>query len=57
MKIDPNKILNEVRELGFEEAWLQSAKLLPTSGKGLSLTGRGTTHPVADLIEKLESSR
>ena len=56
MKIDPNKILNEVRELGFEEVWLRSAELLPSIGKGLMLTGRGTAHPVADLVEKLREA-
>jgi O-phosphoseryl-tRNA synthetase len=56
VKIDPNKILNEVRELGFEEVWLRSAELLPSIGKGLMLTGRGTAHPVADLVEKLREA-
>jgi len=56
MKIDPNKILNEVRELGFEEAWLRSAEYLPSTGKGLSLTGKGTAHPVANLVEKLRQA-
>ncbi len=56
MKIDPNRILNQVHELGFEEVWLRSAELLPATGKGLSLTGKGTAHPVRELVEKLRQA-
>ncbi|MEM2093755.1 MAG: O-phosphoserine--tRNA ligase [Candidatus Bathyarchaeia archaeon] len=56
MKFDSKQILKNVRELGFEEAWLRALQYIPSSGRGLPLKGSGKRHPVSELAEKIRAT-
>ncbi|MCW4020059.1 MAG: O-phosphoserine--tRNA ligase, partial [Candidatus Bathyarchaeota archaeon] len=56
--MDSKDILRRVKEEGFESVWRESANLLPKPSEGLRLSsgGRGVSHPLYDLIQKLRLS-
>jgi len=53
----PNDILERVEKEGFERVWKESSDLLPKPSKKIDLLsgGRGTPHPIYELIQKLRS--
>ena len=52
VRLKPDEILRMVEELGFEEAWLRSSKLLPKRGRR-ALPRAGRTHPLFDIVQEL----
>ena len=55
IRLNPEEILKRVEVEGFEKVWRESGSFLPKPPEGyrLSLRGRGTPHPLFDLIEKM----
>jgi O-phosphoseryl-tRNA synthetase len=53
LRLKPEEILKELREHGFEEAWVRSTLLLPETGRGIPLAGEGKPHPVSELVQRL----
>ncbi|MCS7119710.1 MAG: O-phosphoserine--tRNA ligase [Nitrososphaerota archaeon] len=56
--LEPKEILENVKKEGFEIAWYESRKLLPSSSNMAKLTARrhGASHPIYDLIQRLRLS-
>ncbi|RLI35343.1 O-phosphoserine--tRNA ligase, partial [Candidatus Bathyarchaeota archaeon] len=53
-RLNPNEILRQVEAEGFEKVWKRSAELLPKpSGRRERRIGRGESHPLYDLIQRL----
>ncbi|RLI35516.1 O-phosphoserine--tRNA ligase [Candidatus Bathyarchaeota archaeon] len=53
-RLNPNEILRQVEAEGFERVWKRSAELLPKpSGRRERRIGRGESHPLYDLIQRL----
>lgn len=55
IRLNPEEILKRVEVEGFEKVWRESGSFLPKPPEGyrLPLRGRGTPHPLFDLIEKM----
>lgn len=56
MKLNPDRILNHVREEGFEKVWEASTELLPQEGKEVVPVGQGKAHPVAEIAQRLREA-
>ena len=56
--LNPEEILKRVEVEGFEKVWKESGNLLPRPPEGYSLPlrGRGTSHPLFDLIERMRKA-
>lgn len=52
MAFDINRIKEEAEE-DYEEAWLDSKGLIESKGKLFSLEGKGSTHPLFDLLQEI----
>ncbi len=47
------KKINELAKKDYEKAWIETAKLIPKSGRNIEFKGKGKSHVVNDLIEKM----
>ena len=58
IRLNPEEILKRVEVEGFEKVWRESGSFLPKPPEGyrLPLRGRGTPHPLFDLIEKMRKT-
>ena len=52
-RLRPDEILERVKKEGFEKVWKESSIFIPRSSRSLDLSGRGSPHPIYELIQKL----
>jgi len=52
-RLRPDEIIERVKKEGFEKVWKESSIFIPRSSRSLVLSGRGSPHPIYELIQKL----